>query len=91
METAYHIDIFGRVTGVGFRFFAVNRAEAYGHIKGWIRNVGYGHVEALCQGDDSTLKKFLHDLTKGPAWGRVDDIKINEVPPSEMLANFHIR
>jgi acylphosphatase len=90
-ETAYHVDIIGRVTGIGFRFFAMNRAETYGRIKGWIRNIGHDHVEALCQGDDATLRKFLHDLSQGPAWSRVDEIKINEVPTSDMLANFHIK
>lgn len=88
---AYHILISGRVTGVGFRFFALRKAEETGGIEGWIRNVGYSQVEAVCQGSRRRLTGFIHDLSTGPAWARVDDIKVNEIPVSEMLANFHIR
>mgnify|MGYP001169203047 CR=1 FL=1 len=88
---AYHVLISGRVTGVGFRFFAVRKSEEIGGIEGWIRNIGYGQVEAVCQGNRRRLTSFLHDLSQGPAWGRVDDIKVNEIPVSDMLANFHIR
>lgn len=88
---AYHLLISGRVTGVGFRYFATGKAEEIGGIEGWIRNVGYGQVEAVCQGHRRRLTSFINLLSQGPAWARVDDIKVNEVPVSDMLANFHIR
>ncbi|HEB13952.1 MAG TPA: hypothetical protein ENI09_00880, partial [candidate division WWE3 bacterium] len=44
-----HIKAYGKVQGVGFRFFVNRRASASG-VKGWIRNAD-GFVEAVMEGD----------------------------------------
>ena len=88
---AFQVNIYGRVTGVGFRFFALRRAGERGQIKGWIRNAACDQVEAVCQGNEAELRVFLHDLSQGPDWSRVDDIKINKIPLSDQLKDFHIR
>lgn len=91
MEVAFKVRISGRVTGVGFRYSAVNKANAFPGLKGYVRNVGYGEVEALLQGKPEDVDQMLIWFRKGPPLARVDDLQINEVPVSPDLARFGIR
>jgi acylphosphatase len=91
MEVAYKVRISGRVTGVGFRYSAVNKANAFPGLKGYVRNVGYGEVEVLLQGTPAEIDQMLIWLRKGPPLSRVDDLQINEVPVSSNLMDFGIR
>jgi acylphosphatase len=70
-----HIEIFGRVQGVGFRFFAQQMAMKY-RIDGYVRNTLQGTVEVVAEGDEESLAKFIEELRKGPPSARVRDMKI---------------
>lgn len=50
-----HLCVTGMVQGVGFRFFAINRARKYG-ITGWVRNLYDGRVEIEAEGNRSDLE-----------------------------------
>ncbi len=69
-----HLYISGRVQGVFFRAFTKERAEIYG-IKGWVKNLYDGRVEAVGEGDEELLKEWIKDLWKGPPGARVDNIE----------------
>jgi acylphosphatase len=73
MSHAVHLYISGRVQGVGFRFFTVNRASKYG-ISGWVRNLMDGRVEIEAEGDIESLRMFLDDVRRGPGAGHVSDV-----------------
>jgi len=66
----------GRVQGVGFRYFTLNRAQKLG-LKGWCRNTVEGHVEVDVVGTEVQLKEFLTYLQKGPVLARVNDVVYN--------------
>lgn len=51
--------------GVGFRYTVESAALELG-LKGWVRNLPDGRVEALCEGPEKTLKKFLDQIAGGP-------------------------
>jgi acylphosphatase len=73
----------GRVQGVGFRFFVSRHAEAFG-VRGWVRNIPDGTVEAVAAGDEGQLESFEQMLAKGPFMARVDGLdKTDTDPPSE--------
>jgi acylphosphatase len=60
-----HVLIEGRVQGVGFRNFALSKADLLG-LTGWVRNVGYDRLEVLAEGEIEPLTTFLEYLRKGP-------------------------
>ncbi len=72
-----HVWISGRVQGVAFRYRTQSQAEGLG-LKGWVRNLSDGRVEALFEGDDSDVNSMLAWCRKGPSLARVDDLEISE-------------
>ena len=52
------IKIFGVVQGVGFRYFTFRNAKNLG-LKGYVKNLEDGSVEALFEGENEKIKKML--------------------------------
>jgi acylphosphatase len=72
-----HVFIQGRVQGVYFRQNTQKIAEKQ-NVKGWIRNLSDGRVEAVFEGNVSDVDKVIEWCRKGPVGAKVDDIKITE-------------
>jgi acylphosphatase len=70
----------GRVQGVGYRFFAARAARELG-LSGWVRNLPDGSVEALAEGGEEPLARFLERLRRGPLSSRVDSVLVEERLP----------
>lgn len=70
---AVHLYVSGMVQGVGFRFFTINRARAYG-ITGWIKNLYDGRVEIEAEGKNENLSLFLKDIKIGPSYAHVSNV-----------------
>jgi len=51
---SYQINVYGRVQGVGFRWFTQQAAERH-HISGWVRNKADGSVEMAILGETVAL------------------------------------
>lgn len=66
----YNFIVKGRVQGVGFRFFTYISAKKLG-IKGWVRNLDSGEVEAEVQGSPEKIEIFRNFLRKGPPFSKV--------------------
>jgi len=71
--------ISGQVQGVGYRYFAVRVARELG-LKGWVRNLSDGRVEAYAAGPARLLEDFEARLRKGPMSGEVRGVEVEEVP-----------
>jgi acylphosphatase len=82
--------IYGRVQGVGFRYFAQNKALELG-IRGWVRNNPNGSVGFLAQGDDQALERFMQSLQVGPIGSRVERAQFQWSQESEEQVQFEIR
>ena len=65
----------GRVQGVGYRRFAVNKAKEIGGISGWVHNDYDGSVLLRIQGEEAEVDAMLLACEKGPLWGRVDKLE----------------
>jgi acylphosphatase len=68
-----HLFVSGMVQGVGFRFFAINRANRFG-VSGWVKNLPDGRVEIEAEGRVHDLLLFLDEVKIGPATGHVSRV-----------------
>jgi len=85
-----HVDVRGRVQGVGFRWFVRERARALG-LKGWVRNHPNGCVEVVAVGSDSAVEELCSLLRQGPAGAHVSGIdRRHDAPHVEPLDPFGI-
>lgn len=58
MTIRKHIDFYGRVQGVGFRYHAVYKSRLLG-LTGWVRNCYDGSVEMEVQGEPERIDDLL--------------------------------
>lgn len=79
----------GLVQGVGFRYFA-QRSAARHQVRGYVRNLEDGRVEALAQGGEKCVEAFKHDLTAGPSFSKVDEIEEIVLDPDDRFSSFRI-
>ena len=89
MLIARQYRISGRVQGVGFRYFALDRAAREG-IQGWIRNTPDGRVEAFAEGDAEAVERFERSLRHGPPGARVDLVDVDVLTPTGRQSGFVI-
>jgi len=75
MEVRAHVLIKGRVQGVFFRSEIKRRARDL-DTKGWARNLPDGSVEALFEGQESSVRKLVEFCKKGPPGARVADLTL---------------
>ena len=69
-----HVEVRGVVQGVGFRWFAREKARELS-LAGWVRNHEDGHVEIAASGDNDEVRRFLRALERGPAGAVVDEVR----------------
>jgi len=81
--------ISGMVQGVGFRYFA-QRSAARHQVRGYVRNLDDGRVEALAQGSEGVVKAFREDLEAGPPFSKVDTIEEIVLDPDPAYSSFRI-
>lgn len=74
----------GRVQGVGFRYFVYRRALEAG-IKGWVKNLHNGDVEAHIEGSIELVDDFQQVIQQGPPLARIIEYNWNDVP----VQGFH--
>ena len=65
--------VYGRVQGVGFRYFTWKEAERIG-IKGTVRYCVDGSVEIVAEGNDDQLQDFYNWLKVGPRTASVERV-----------------
>lgn len=85
-----HVYYSGRVQGVGFRYTAVDVAEALGLV-GWVRNLRDGRVEAICEGEEEKLKRFLEEIANGPLRYYIKDTEVLRDEATGEFTSFEIK
>lgn len=88
-QTQAHVHISGTVQGVGYRYSTVNKAKQLG-LKGWVRNLHDGRVEAIFEGDRAIVEKMINWCYDGPPAAKVKDILV-EHRPTQGLKGFETR
>jgi acylphosphatase len=86
-----HIQVKGRVQGVGFRAHVEYRARQIGGLAGWVRNVGYDTVEAVAEGERGKVEQLIEEMKQGPRASRVDESKVEWETPTGEFDRFGVK
>jgi acylphosphatase len=81
---------YGIVQGVFFRHNTRQRAQALG-LKGWVRNVEDGSVEALFEGPKDKIEEIIKWCHKGPPGAVVERVEVQWEPYVGEFDDFRIR
>ncbi len=71
-----HLDIYGSVQGVGFRYHFSAQARSLG-VTGWVRNRRSGCVEAMIEGAPEALDALIAWARVGPAAAQVERVDVS--------------
>lgn len=80
MATAVRLRVRGLVHGVSFRSSMAQIASNLG-VRGWVRNLPDGSVEAFLEGDERNVKRVLEWARTGPPRARVDKVEVEPASP----------
>ncbi len=84
MERRVYVLVSGKVQGVFFRSSAKKRADEL-HLRGWVRNLDDGRVEAVFEGDQEKVAKMVDWCRKGPDYADVRDVRVK---PEKYIGEF---
>ena len=84
-----HIVVNGKVQGVYFRQNAQRICSEYG-VTGWVRNVENGSVEAILEGDKSSVEDAISWFKVGPPNAHVEKIDLKYDSYSGEFQDFKI-
>lgn len=77
------------VQGVGFRFFT-QRVAARHQVRGYVRNLADGRVEAYVEGNEKAVEAFREDISAGPRYSHVKEIEEIVLDPERRYSTFRI-
>jgi acylphosphatase len=90
MKVRAHIFISGMVQGVFFRSETRHEAKKRG-VKGWVRNISDGGVEAVFEGEQENVKELVEFCRRGPPGARVTGIDVMWENYTGEFRDFEIR
>jgi acylphosphatase len=79
----------GRVQGVFFRESTRQRASELG-VRGWVRNLPGGEVEALVEGPRAQVDELVAWCRRGPPDARVEGVMVQDEEPRGDLSPFAV-
>lgn len=88
-EKAVILKAFGRVQGVGFRYYAQKKAEELG-VFGYVKNLPDGSVYIEVEGTGDAVEQYISWCEDGPSWARVTTLEKQWIP-RQGYHDFEIR
>lgn len=79
----------GRVQGVFFRMETKRMARGKG-VKGWVRNLADGRVEALFEGEPALVDEAIKWCHKGSPLARVSKVEVHDLEGGPEFSSFEI-
>jgi acylphosphatase len=89
MKKHFNITVNGRVQGVGFRYFTLQKANEL-NVKGYVKNKLDRSVYIEAEADEDTLRLFLDWCHIGPQSAKVFSVLCSDSPIKD-FTNFEIR
>lgn len=90
MKKRAHVFVSGKVQGVFFRQTTKHQAENHG-VKGWVKNLPDGRVEAVFEGEDEAVKSIIEYCKRGPSRAKVENIELKWETPIGEFTSFRTR
>ena len=92
MKTAAEarVVVSGRVQGVFFRASTRDAAVRCG-VRGFVRNLADGRVEAVLQGERGAVEQVIVFMREGPPGARVEAADVEWRTPTESWDGFFVR
>jgi acylphosphatase len=90
MKRRAHLYISGFVQGVFFR----SNTRSYAirnNVKGWVKNLPDGRVEAVLEGEESDVRRVISLCEKGPPGAKVTKVEVKWEEYEGEFSNFTIR
>jgi acylphosphatase len=85
-----HLVVSGRVQGVFYRQSAADEARRLG-LRGWVRNLPDGRVEAEAEGDRAAVEVLVAWCRHGPPPARVEGVEVAWAEARGDLGPFAVR
>jgi len=85
-----HAIVHGRVQGVSFRYYALNRARELALV-GYVRNRPDGSVEVVAEGTRADLDSMLAFLRSGPRSAFVTEVETSWTAATGGFDRFEVR
>ena len=79
MKQSVILTIYGRVQGVGFRYFVKQKADLLG-VSGFVRNLANGNVYIEAECEEAALQQFIGYCRQGPSHAWVEKTEIQYCP-----------
>jgi acylphosphatase len=90
MNVRAHIFVSGFVQGVFFRSNTQERARRLG-LKGWVRNLEDGRVEAVFEGEKEKVLEMIEWAKRGPELAKVENVEVEWEEYKGEFDDFEIR
>ena len=90
VEVRLHATVNGRVQGVSFRYYTVQRARELG-LTGYARNCWDESVEVVAEGQRPALDELLAFLRVGPRAAFVTGVDAQWLAPTDEFERFEVR
>lgn len=75
VKTRAHVIVAGRVQGVFFRLETKRNADRH-DVKGWVRNLPDGRVEAVFEGEKDAVETLIAFCKHGPSGAKVTNFEL---------------
>lgn len=85
-----HVFISGQVQCIFFRAHIRDNAISLG-LKGFVRNLPDGRVEAVFEGAEKDVAEILEFCKRGPAGAKVEDVEVKKETYTGKFENFEIK
>jgi len=90
MKARAHVFVSGRVQGIFFRSETKHKADRY-DVKGWVRNLPDGRVEAVFEGEEETVKALIEFCKRGPPGARITNVDLRWEKFAGEFGAFRVR
>lgn len=80
----------GRVQGVGFRASVVREANRLPGLRGYVRNLSDGRVEAVFLGETEAVETLVEWCGRGPFGASISSVEVRDEELDDRLPPFGI-
>ncbi len=57
-------------------------------VRGWVRNLSSGDVEAVAEGEDGAVERFVEWCRRGPEEAQVSGVTVTDQPATGEFSSF---